>query len=163
MKRISQVMETRIVPARVRDAEAILKLQYLCYQTEAALYDDYTIAPLVQSLADLLAEYDTHRILVIRYGEEVVGSVRGQLVDGTCHIGRLCVHPRLQGQGLGTQLMHIIETDFIEAKRYELFTGHRSEQNLHLYHRLGYTDFREVTVSPNLRLIYLEKYRAIDQ
>jgi ribosomal protein S18 acetylase RimI-like enzyme len=163
MKRISQVMETHIVPARVRDAEAILKLQYLCYQTEAALYDDYTIAPLVQPLTGLLAEYDTHHILVVQYGKEVVGSVRGQLVDGTCHIGRLCVHPRLQGRGLGTQLMQAIETDFIEAKRYELFTGHRSEQNLRLYRRLGYTDFREVTVSLNLRLIYLEKYRAIEQ
>jgi ribosomal protein S18 acetylase RimI-like enzyme len=156
-------METHIVPARIRDAEAILKLQYLCYQTEAALYDDYTIAPLVQPLTDLLAEYDTHHILVIRHGEEVIGSVRGQLVDGTCQIGRLCVHPRLQGQGLGTQLMHAIEADVVEAKRFELFTGHRSEQNLRLYRRLGYTDFREVTVSPNLRLIYLEKYRATEQ
>jgi hypothetical protein len=48
-------MEHLVVPARVRDAEALLKLQYLCYQTEAALYSDYTIAPLVQSLAELLA------------------------------------------------------------------------------------------------------------
>ena len=146
-----------VVPARVRDAEALLKLQYLCYQTEAALYGDYTIAPLVQSLAHLLAEYDTHRILAIRIGEELVGSVRGQLIDGTCYIGRLIVHPRLQRRGLGTQLMHAIEGYFSEADRYELFTGHRSEQNLHLYRCLGYTDFREEVVSPALRLIYLEK------
>jgi ribosomal protein S18 acetylase RimI-like enzyme len=156
-------METRIAPARVREAEAILKLQYLCFQAEAELYNDYTIAPLTQPLADLLAQYDTHRILVIRSGEEVVGSVRGQLVDETCQISRLCVHPRLQGRGLGTRLMHAIEADMVEAKRFELFTGHLSEQNLRLYRRLGYTDFREVTISPDLRFIYLEKYRAAGQ
>jgi hypothetical protein len=50
-------MEPIILPARVREAEAILKLQYLCYQTEAALYDDSTIAPLTQSLTD--QEYQT--------------------------------------------------------------------------------------------------------
>jgi ribosomal protein S18 acetylase RimI-like enzyme len=150
-------MELLVVPARVRDAEALLKLQYLCYQTEAALYDDYTIPPLVQSLTQLLAEYDTHRILAIRLGEEVIASVRGQLVDGTGHIGRLIVHPRLQHRGLGTRLMHALEEYFSAADRYELFTGHRSEQNLRLYRRLGYTDFREEVASPALRIIYLEK------
>ncbi len=153
-------MELLVVPARVRDAEALLKLQYLCYQTEAALYDDYTIAPLVQSLTQLLAEYDTHRILALRIGEEVVASVRGRLMDGTCHIGRLIVHPRLQHRGLGTQLMHAMEGYFSFADRYELFTGHRSEQNLRLYRRLGYTDLREEVVSPMLRLVYLEKRSA---
>ena len=36
-------MELPIEQACVRDAERILKLQYLCYQTEAELYDDYAI------------------------------------------------------------------------------------------------------------------------
>lgn len=152
-------MEPVIVQARVRDAEAILKLQYLCYQTEAALYDDYTIAPLTQSLSDFLFEYDTHSILVARCGEEIVGSVRGQLREDTCHIGRLIVHPRLQGRGLGKKLMSSIEEHLRNATRYELFTGHRSEGNLHLYRKSGYTPFREETVSPQLRLVFLEKQR----
>lgn len=150
-------MEPIILQARVRDAEALLKLQYFCYQTEAALYEDYTIAPLTQSLTDLLSEYDTHSILVARLGEEIVGSVRGQLCEATCHIGSLIVHPRLQGRGLGTKLMYAMEEHFSNATRYELFTGYRSEGNLHLYRKLGYTLFREETVSPQLRLVFLEK------
>ncbi len=150
-------MEPIILQARVRDAEAILKLQYLCYQTEAALYDDYTIAPLTQSLTNFLFEYDTHSILVARLGEEFVGSVRGQLREDTCHIGRLMVHPRLQGRGLGARLMYAIEEHFCNAIRYELFTGSRSEGNLHLYRKLGYTLFREETISSQLRLVFLEK------
>jgi GNAT superfamily N-acetyltransferase len=150
-------MEPIIAQARVREAEEILKLQYLCYQTQAALYDDYTLPPLTQSLTNLLSEYDTHCILVARLGEEIVGSVRGTLCEGTCHIKRLMVHPRMQGQGLGTKLMYAIEDHFRSATRYELFTGYRSERNLHLYHKLGYTRFREEMISPKRCHVFLEK------
>ncbi len=154
-------MDTSIVigPARVREAEHILKLQYLCYQSEAALYDDYAIEPLTQTLADLLASYDTHHILVARLGDDVVGSIRGQFIDGAYHIGRLMVHPRLQRRGLGERLMRALETQ-AAADRYELFTGHRSEGNLRLYHRLGYTVIREDAVAPHVRLVYLEKHHT---
>jgi ribosomal protein S18 acetylase RimI-like enzyme len=138
--------------ARACDAERILKLQYLCYQTEAKLYEDYAIPPLAQTLGSLLGEYDTHEILAARRGNEVVGSVRGRLVDGTCHIGRLIVHPRLQRRGLGARLMYTIEEYFASTDRYELFTGHLSEANLHLYRRLGYSEVRRETISSELML-----------
>ena len=148
---------TDIGPARVGEAQQILKLQYLCYQSEAAIYDDWAIPPLTQTLWQLLEEYDAGEVLVARVGEEVVGSVRGRLEGDTCQVGRLIVHPRLQGRGIGTRLMAAIEERFAEAERYELFTGHLSEGNIRLYHRLGYQEFREEEVSSRLRLIYLEK------
>lgn len=150
-------MEIIITDAGVRDAERILKLQYLCYQTEAEIYGDYSIPPLAQTLESLLAEYGTHQIFVAKLGDEVVGSVRGRLESGACHIGRLIVHPRFQRRGLGTRLMREIEGRFAGAARYELFTGHLSEDNLRLYERLGYCEFRREDVSPKLRLVYLEK------
>jgi hypothetical protein len=55
--------------------------------------------------------------------------------------------------------MRAIEEHFVTAKRYELFTGHLSEGNLRLYRWLGYTEFRKETVSPQLQLVYLEKFR----
>ena len=96
-------MHPSIEQARVRDAEQILALQYLCYRTEVELYDDYAIPPLTQTLGSLLEEYDTYTILVARLGGEVLGSVRGCLEDGTCRVGRLIVHPRLRRRGLGTR------------------------------------------------------------
>ncbi|MCA1731412.1 MAG: GNAT family N-acetyltransferase [Actinobacteria bacterium] len=146
-----------VEPARAHDAEQILELQYLCYRTEAELYDDYAIPPLTQTLGSLLGEYDTHQVLAARLKDEVVGSVRGRLDEGTCHIGRLIVNPRLQRRGLGTRLMRAIEEHFATAERYELFTGHLSEVNLRLYRGLGYTEFRKETASP--QLVYLEKFR----
>ena len=145
--------------ARVAEAEQILKLQYLCYQSEAAIYDDYSIPPLTQTLWELLEEYDVGKVLVARLGKEVVGSVRGRLEADTCNIGRLIVHPRLQGKGVGTRLVAAIEEEFAGAERYELFTGHLSGTNLRLYRRLGYQEFREEEILPELRMIHLRKLR----
>ncbi len=149
--------DVEIGPARVEEAEKILKLQRLSYQTEAALYDDWTLPPLTQTLRELLEHYDDHIILAARLGEEVIGSIRARLEDGTCHVGRLVVHPRLQRRGLGTRLMREIEARFPEAARFELFTGHLSEGNLRLYRNLGYEEVREDAISPALRLVYLRK------
>lgn len=149
--------DVAIGSAQVAEAEQILKLQYLCYQSEAAIYDDWTIPPLTQTLWQLLREYDVGEILAARLGQEVVGSVRGRLIEDTCHIGRLIVHPRLQGRGVGTRLMVAIEDRFARAKCYELYTGYLSQGNLRLYHRLGYRDSHEEVVSPQLRLAYLRK------
>jgi ribosomal protein S18 acetylase RimI-like enzyme len=151
------IMEVAIGPADVSEAEQILKLRYLCYQSEATIYDGWSIPPLTQTLREVLREYDDHELLVARLGSEVVGSVRGRLEGDTCHIGRLVVHPRLQRRGIGARLMREIEGRFPKARRYELFTGHLSEGNLRLYRRLGYEEVREEEVSPRLRLVYLEK------
>jgi hypothetical protein len=48
--------------ARVDEAEQILELQRLSYRTEAALYDDWTLPPLTQTLRELLEQYDDHTI-----------------------------------------------------------------------------------------------------
>ncbi|PJE94988.1 GNAT family N-acetyltransferase [Streptomyces carminius] len=154
-------MSVAISAARENDAEQILKLQYLCYQSEAALYGDYAIEPLTQSLDDLRAELARGRVLVARLGEEVVGSVRGRVEDdGTAVIGKLIVHPRMQGHGLGRRLLAALEerlTEESSARRYRLFTGHRSDNNLRLYRGLGYIPVSTERVSSRLSLITMEK------
>lgn len=153
-------MDIEIRPARVRDAGDILKLQFLSYQSEAALYDDYALPPLTQTLCSLLEDYDTHHLLAAYLGGEVVGSVRGCMEEGTCHIGRLVVHPRLQRNGLGVRLMREIEDRFAAADRYELFTGHLSG-TLRLYFQIGYKEFRRQEVSSRLQIVYLEKLGTV--
>ncbi|NGN65586.1 GNAT family N-acetyltransferase [Streptomyces sp. A7024] len=144
------------------DAEQILKLQYLCYQPEAALYDDYNLEPLTQTLDDLRAELRRGIALVARLGSEIVGAVRGEVDgDGTAKLAKLIVHPRMQGHGIGIRLMSGIEERLANgdgaASSYQLFTGHRSEANLRLYKRLGYTPVSTQRVNAKLSLITLEK------
>ncbi|MEU0991818.1 GNAT family N-acetyltransferase [Streptomyces sp. NPDC005953] len=154
-------MSVTISAARAQDAEHILKLQYLCYQSEAELYGDYAIEPLTQSLDGLRAELAEGHALVARLGDEVVASVRGRVDDdGTARIAKLIVHPRMQRHGLGGRLLDAIEDHFATepaAQRFQLFTGHRSEGNLRLYRSRGYVPVAREQVGPSLTLVTLEK------
>lgn len=153
-------MSVTISAARAQDAEHILKLQYLCYQSEAELYGDYAIEPLTQPLDDLRAELAEGHALVARLGDEIVASVRGRVDDdGTARIAKLIVHPRMQRHGLGGRLLDAIEDRFAAepAQRFQLFTGHRSEGNLRLYRSRGYVPVSREQVGPRLTLVTLEK------
>ncbi|MDT0306017.1 GNAT family N-acetyltransferase [Streptomyces sp. DSM 44917] len=154
-------MSVTIGNATGQDAEQILKLQYLCYQSEAELYGDYSLEPLTQTLDALREEIDSTCVLVARLGPEVVGSVRGRVdADGTAEIAHLIVHPRMQRHGLGGRLLAAVEerlTAERAAARYRLFTGHRSAGNLRLYRRLGYAQVATEEVSRHLRRVTLEK------
>ena len=74
------------------------------------------------------------------------------------YIGRLIVKPEYQNKGIGTKLMQAIEQRFKFANRYELFTGHKRNRNLHLYQKLGYYEFKTVPVNESLTMVFLEKY-----
>ncbi|MGD0885164.1 MAG: GNAT family N-acetyltransferase [Thermodesulfovibrionales bacterium] len=77
--------------------------------------------------------------------------------DGTCYVGRLIVHPDLKNQGIGTKLLKAIKYHFSGTKRFELFTGHRSERTIHLYEKNGYLEFRRERASKNIILVFMEK------
>jgi GNAT superfamily N-acetyltransferase len=146
-----------ITRAAAADAAEILALQKLAYQSEAAIYQDYGIPPLTQTLPEIKAEFLRRHFLKAVAAGRIVGSVRAHLDQGTCCLGRLIVHPAYQNQGLGTKLMAEIEACFPEARRYELFTGHRSARNLYLYQKLGYRPVRSEKVSEKLTMVFLEK------
>jgi ribosomal protein S18 acetylase RimI-like enzyme len=154
-------MSVTISAATAQDAEQILKLQYLCYQSEAETYGDYSIEPLTQTLDALRAEITEGTALVARLGDEVVASVRGGVdAAGTARISKLIVHPRMQRHGLGGRLLTAIEAQFASepaARRFQLFTGHRSEAGLRLYRSHGYVPVVTVQAGSALRTVTLEK------
>ncbi|MDX3642883.1 GNAT family N-acetyltransferase [Streptomyces sp. MB09-02B] len=154
-------MSVTISVATEQDAEQIFRLQYLCFQSEAALYGNYRIDPLVQSLDSVRAEVASDCVFVARLGDEVVGSVRGALdADGTAAIGKLCVHPRLQGHGIGARLLRAAESALAEergATRFRLSAGHRSEGNLRLYRRVGYETVGTSQGQDGVPMVVLEK------
>lgn len=147
-----------ITKATVKDAEEILKLQKLAYLSEAEIYHDFSIPPLIQTLAEIRADFESNIVLKATLGGVIIGSVRGQLNDeGDCYIGRLMVHPDYQKRGLGTRLMHAIEAQFPQVKKYTLGTGHKSEDNLRLYQKLGFKPCGSEPLSDNVTIIQMEK------
>ena len=133
-------------------------LQHLAYRSEAELLNDFRIPPLLQTLQELRAEFETGVVLKATDGcGRIVGSVRAHTDGCTLFIGKLIVHPQRQGNGIGTEMLESIEKEY-PPMRCELFTSHSSVRNLALYRRLGYRPFREREVYPGMRLVYLEKF-----
>ncbi|NLX97113.1 MAG: GNAT family N-acetyltransferase [Rhodopirellula sp.] len=146
-----------IGPATLDDSRSILTLQHLAYRSEAAIYDDYTLPPLLETLEDLIARFQNRRFLKAIDGDRLVGSVRAIQEGETCFVERLIVHPDYRRRGIGTDLLNRIETLFPTAGRFELFTGHKSEGNIRLYERLGYRAFRQNRANEKVTLVYMEK------
>jgi ribosomal protein S18 acetylase RimI-like enzyme len=136
---LARPVDWTISTAQPADAGELLTLQRAAYLAEGVLYG-VTIPPLTETLDELRAAVCAVTVLKAVAGCRIVGAVRGRVVDGTCEIGRLAVAPDLQGHGIGTSLVRAIEDRFPGVRRYELFTGNRSEANLRLYRRLGYVE-----------------------
>jgi len=143
---------------QISDMEEILQLQKLAYQSEAEIYNDFSIPPLVQTLEEINEEFKNHIFLKAIKNQEIIGSVRAvQINKETCYIGRLIVHPDFQNQCIGTKLMNEIEDVFKECRRFELITGYKSYKNIELYEKLGYKIFKTEKLTEKLNLVYLEK------
>ncbi len=147
----------KIEKAQIDEAPDILRLQRTAYQSEAELHNDFTIPPLTQTLKEIKADFTRQIFLKAVIGDTIIGSVRAHDDGGNCYIGRLIVHPDFQNQGIGARLLNKIESIFKDSKRYELFTGHRSDRNLYFYQKLGYKIFKTEKIHDNLNLVYLEK------
>lgn len=146
--------------AEARDAGEILTLQRAAYVSEAQLYGDPFLAPLVEPPEQVRALFDDPSAVVLKAveGARVVGAVRARIQGETCLVGRLVVAPDRQGRGLGSALMKAVEAEVAgRASALLLFTGHLSEGNLRLYRRLGYAEFRRERVSDHLVLVHLRK------
>jgi len=150
-------MDYQITKAIIDDAEEILKLQKLAYQIEAKRYNNFNIPSLKQTREELINQFKDHIILKAVAKGKIIGTVRAYEKDGTCFIGRLAVQPEMQNQGIGAALMKEIEKHYT-PKRYELFVGTESENNIHLYKKLGYNIYKtEAYESGDISIYYMEK------
>ena len=83
-----------IVKADNTDLREILDLQYLAYQSEAALFGSKDIPPLKETLSELETEFKKGIILkMVDDIGNIIGSVRSKSNENTVYIGKLMVHP----------------------------------------------------------------------
>lgn len=145
-----------ILKAEAADLQEILNLQYLAYQSEAALFGNKDIPPLKETLEELTAEFNNGIILKMVDNGTIVGSVRAYEKRSTAYIGKLMVHPDYRRQGNGSMLLRAIEKFYPEC-RYELFTSTKSVDNIKLYESLGYKIFKEQKIDDELTFVYMER------
>ena len=146
-----------ISKALTTDLKEILDLQYLAYQSEAALFGNKDIPPLKETIEEVEEEYQKGLILKMTDPNGVIiGSVRAYEDGGTVYIGKLMVHPDHRRKGYGKMLLSEIEKYFPD-RRYELFTSTRSVDNIRLYESVGYREFDRKKIDEELEFVYMEK------
>ena len=146
-----------IVAANPNDAEEIIHLQRLAYQSEARLYNDWSLAPLTQTAHALREEFKSTVILKATIHNKIIGSVRAKVEEGVCKIGRLIVHPQHQGNGIGSILLAKIEEIHESSGLFELFTGSKSLGNIKFYNRHGYVESHCCELPETATIIFLRK------
>ena len=157
----------QLVTLGTSDAGKVLTLQRAAYVTGAQAHGDLNLPPLRQSLSDLSAELGREGVVAVGWrdgGGRLLAAVRATVgaEDGTvAEIGRLTVAPDRQGLGLGSRLLEAVE-DRLPAgvREVRLFTGERSEANLRLYRRHGYTETHRTDTPAGYALVHMNKPRV---
>jgi len=150
--------EAAIARATAEDAAEILALIKRAFRPVAMQYGVASLPPLDETLAGHLARYEDSVVLKATCDGAIVGSVQGRLDDnGVCHVARLVVDPAFQRRGIGRALMLALERSVPQARRFELFTGHLSEETIRLYRSLGYRETRRGRQDDAVTLVWLEK------
>lgn len=91
--------QIEIFQAALDDATEILALQKLAYQSEAQIYNDWNIPPLLQTIEEIRDELKTYMFLKAVNEHSIVGSVRARIVENTCHIGKVDRAPKMAEPG----------------------------------------------------------------
>ncbi len=148
----------RVEEVLADDLAEILALQKLAFREEAELHHDFGIPPLTQTLEEIEQEFREKTFLKGVEAGRIVGSVRGSCnAAGECSIGRLVVHPDCRNRGWGCLLMAAIESRFPTARKYCLFTGHKSARNIALYEKWGYRIVSPPSAAAGEKRVFLEK------
>jgi len=143
------------------DLPALLAIQKEAYESEAVRYNDHTITQVTETLAEVQAVHADPATVILKaeINNTPVGAIRATRHGDTCEVGRLCVTPRHQRQGIGTALLLACETIFPDTRVCELFAGAQSTDNIHLYEHLGYRRIKELAYPdfPKITIVYFQK------
>jgi ribosomal protein S18 acetylase RimI-like enzyme len=141
------MQQLEINRATRNDISAIIAVQRRAFSAEAKLYGAH-IVPMIETEAELADVFDRIAVLKGCIDGKLVASVRARLDEkNVCQIGRLSVDPDFQNRGFAKAMMRAAAAVYPDCAACELFTGAKSEKNLHLYASLGYRRCEPITPS----------------
>jgi ech hydrogenase subunit C len=154
--------ELTIIRAELSDASEILNIQKLAFQSEAEIYNDFSMSPLRQTLEDIQSDFQNRTFFKAVMNNTIVGIARSRMEGTICHIGRLAVSPVYQNMGIGKKLLHAVENHFNAAESFQIYTSHQSKRNIYLFERQGYAWFKKERVSELRERMHFEKKNIKD-
>lgn len=135
-------MPIQLREARFEELPAVLGVQHRAFARVASEFglDPQLLEPIRENVTELQALHEggTRFLVAVEQGGAIVGSVRGEELDGTVLVGRLVVDDGWTRQGIARALMEALEASYPHARRFRLFTGADARIPLALYANLGY-------------------------
>jgi len=147
----------QIEVASIDDANKILEIQKAAFLGQAQIYNNYQLPPITQNLDSIQNEFNGKTFFKVMVNGQIIASVRFEEIDNFVTVDRIVVKPEYQNQGIGTSLLKEIESRVPDAVAFQLFTGNKSDRNIHLYKKMGYKVVKKQTTEQGIELLYMEK------
>jgi GNAT superfamily N-acetyltransferase len=138
----------------------ILEIQKKAFYSEAVLYKNFNIHPLIQTLEEMQEECKGKVVLKAVADGQIVGSIRANVCEEGCCVNKLVVLPEFQKRGIGKMLLLEIEKYFPGTKKFTLATGSKSESNIRLYEKADYKIIRTETFHDGVEAVVMEKVNS---
>ena len=147
----------KIELATIQDVPALLDLQRKAFGPLCEELDWKDAPVLTESLEHAYEEFARCTTLKVQNDEGlIIGSVNGNVTDGSLYIGRLMVLPEYQQQGIGKQLFREIQSR-LPHNRAWLCTCQQVRPPYEFYLREGFKPYKREVVGPGLTWVYMEK------
>ncbi|MCQ2203608.1 MAG: GNAT family N-acetyltransferase [Bacteroidales bacterium] len=150
-------MEYRIETATIDDMKELLELQKRAFKPVAETLKCEEIPQMMDTLENCIAEFGKDTILkMLSDDNKIIGSVRGNVNDGSLYIGRLMIDPKYQGKGLGRKLQRKLESMF-DYKREWLCSYINDTNTYNFYKRDGFVEYDKYEVVNGVMAAHMEK------
>ena len=146
-----------ITLATKEDVPALLELQHKAFGQQCKDLGCEDALPMTETLEHAYEEFAQNMTLKIQTEDgRIIGSVRGNVDDGSLYIGRLMVDPEYQRRGLGKMLFHEIQSRLPHTRAW-LCTCQEVKSTYEFYLREGFQTYKSEDMEPNLTWVYMEK------
>lgn len=147
----------RIEIATIDDLPELMSLQKRAFKPVADKVGWSDIPQMVDTLDASIDAFGEDTILkMLSDDNRIIGSVRGNVKDGSLYIGRLMVDPEYQGRGLGRMLQRKLESMF-QFSREWLCSYVKDVETYRFYQRDGFVEYDVYEVGNGVMAAHMEK------
>lgn len=147
--------------ATINDVPALLDLQHKAFGPQCVELGWEDAPPMTETIEHAYEEFAQCLTLKIETTDgRIIGSIRGNVSDGSLYIGRLMVHPDYRHIGLGKMLFTDIQTRLAHNRAW-LCTCQQVSSTYEFYKRQGFEPYKSDDVGHGLTWVYMEKNKRI--
>ena len=147
----------KIELATIQDVPKLQELQHKAFGPQCIELGWEDAPPMTESLEHAYEDFAQCTTLKVLDDEgRIIGSIRGNVTDGSLYMGRLMVLPEYRQQGIGKQLFREIQSR-LPHNRAWLCTCKQVQAPYEFYLREGFRPYKDEIVGPGLTWVYMEK------